>query len=224
MAQGKSLFANNCSTCHGINGEGQTDEGGGIFGPPLVGVGAASCDFQVGTGRMPLGKAGTQAEKHPVVFSPSEIAALCAFIDSLGPAPAVPDAAQYNATDLTTAEIARGGELFRSNCSQCHGASANGGALAQGAYAPSIQVSGRYIYEAMLIGPQQMPLFSDSTLAPQDKKEIIGYLNTLRSQPDAGGLGLGRLGTVPEGMIAWIVGIGLLIAVAVWLGIKGVRV
>src|SRR5215470_14237898 len=45
--EGRKLFVNGCSSCHGINAQGTTD------GPSLIGVGAAAIDFQVGTGRMP---------------------------------------------------------------------------------------------------------------------------------------------------------------------------
>ncbi|NEB06500.1 cystathionine beta-lyase, partial [Streptomyces sp. SID13726] len=36
----------------------------------------------------------------------------------------------------------------------------------------------------------------------------------------AGGLSLGSLGPVSEGLWAWIVGMGLLIGAAVWIGAK----
>lgn len=224
VAQGKNLFENNCSTCHGVSGQGQLDDSGHALGPSLVGVGAASVDFQVRTGRMPAANAGAQIEKHAVLFSQSESDAMAAYVASLGPGPAIPTPEQYSTDGLSKSDIATGGELFRYNCSQCHGAAAGGGALANGAYAPRIEVSSKYIYEAMLSGPQQMPVFSDSTLAPQDKRLIIAYLNELRSEPNAGGIGFGRLGTVTEGLVGWLIGIGGIVLIAVWLAVKSVRV
>lgn len=224
VAQGRNLFENNCSTCHGVDGQGQQDgNDSNAFGPSLVGVGAASVDFQVMTGRMPAANAGAQIEKHSLVFTQAESDALAAYVASLGPGPAIPTAAQYSTDNLKPDQVALGGELFRYNCSQCHGAAAGGGALANGAYAPRIAVSSRYIYEAMLSGPQQMPVFSDAALAPKDKRLIIAYLNTLRSEPNAGGIGFGRVGTVTEGLVGWLVGIGGIVLIAVWLGVKGVR-
>jgi ubiquinol-cytochrome c reductase cytochrome c subunit len=44
---GKKLFLSNCASCHGKNAEGTAN------GPSLIGVGAASVDFQVSTGRKP---------------------------------------------------------------------------------------------------------------------------------------------------------------------------
>ena len=48
-------------------------------------------------------------------------------------------------------------------------------------------------------------------------------MNALQEQKDPGGFGLGRLGPVSEGLWGWLVGIGLLVGVAVWIGAKGVR-
>ena len=45
IAHGKAIFEVTCSSCHGLNAE------GGSQGPSLIGVGAASVDFQMGTGR-----------------------------------------------------------------------------------------------------------------------------------------------------------------------------
>ena len=115
---------------------------------------------------------------------------------------------------LSEEDIARGGELFRTNCSACHNFEGAGGALPNGKYAPSLfGVSNMHLYEAMLTGPQQMPVFSDEVLTAEDKRAIIGYLNDLHEQPNRGGLALGGLGPVSEGLWAWIVGLGGLIAV-----------
>lgn len=55
VEQGKQLFLEGCSSCHGLAAQGASD------GPSLIGVGAAAVDFQVGTGRMPLAAPGVQA-------------------------------------------------------------------------------------------------------------------------------------------------------------------
>lgn len=223
IAQGKGLFVNNCASCHGVNGAGQKYSTGKVIGPSLIGVGAASVDWQVQAGRMPAGNQGPQIEQHAVRFTQEETNLMGAYVASLGVGPAVPAAALYATNGLSKAEIARGGQLFRTNCAQCHGAAAGGGALSGGKYAPAIRVGPKLIYEAMLTGPQSMPVFSDSTLAASDKQQVIGYIQALKAEPDQGGSGLGRLGTVTEGLAGWLVGIGALVAVAIWLGVKGVR-
>jgi ubiquinol-cytochrome c reductase cytochrome c subunit len=218
VEEGKQLFAVSCSSCHGLNGEGSSQ------GPSLVGVGAAAVDFQVGTGRMPMARPGEQAPIKPGEFSDEEIAALAAFVASLGPGPAIPDSSKYNGEGLTEEEIARGGELFRTNCSACHNFSGQGGALPGGKEAPPLtDVNNRHLYEAMLTGPQQMPVFSDDVLKPQEKAAIIAYLNELHARPNDGGFQLGGIGPVTEGVAIWAIGIGVLIGFAVWITARGVR-
>ncbi len=219
---GKALFAVGCSSCHGLNGEGQTTAD--IQGPPLAGVGAASVEFQVATGRMPLARPDIQAPVKANRYNPEEIAALAAYVDTLGPGPGIPSPAQYTPGELSPDELARGGQLFRTNCSACHNFEGSGGALPGGKYAPSLYgVSNQHIYEALITGPQQMPVFNDDVLTPEDKRLIIGYLNTLHERPNQGGLALGGLGPVSEGLWAWILGLGSLMAFAIWIAAKGAK-
>jgi ubiquinol-cytochrome c reductase cytochrome c subunit len=218
VQEGKELFSVNCSSCHGLNGEGTSQ------GPTLVGVGAASVDFQVATGRMPLSQPGQQAPVKPAIFSNQEIAALAAYVSTLGPGPGIPNPSKYSGEGLTDEQIAQGGELFRTNCSACHNFSGRGGALPQGKMAPSLaKTSDKHIYEAMLTGPQQMPVFSDQVMTPQDKRQIIAYINAIRSRPNDGGLGLGGLGPVTEGIAGWAIGIGCLIGFCIWITARGAR-
>ncbi len=143
---------------------------------------------------------------------------MAAYVASLAPGPAVPDA-QY--TDPKGGNIALGGQLFRVNCAMCHNFAGSGGALTRGKYAPSLMgVSGRYVYEAMITGPQSMPVFSDTNIAPQNKQDIIAFLDSEHTTASPGGLTLGNLGTVPEGLFAWVAGLVVLIGCAVWLGSK----
>ena len=225
IEEGRKLFAVGCASCHGLNAEGGTDGEGNLAGPSLIGVGAAAVDFQVGTGRMPAMQPGAQIPEKPPVYTQEEIDALAAYVASLAPGPAIPPAEAYDVSAATEEQIARGGELFRTNCTACHNFAGRGGALPNGKYAPSLMDSSpRHIYEAMLTGPQQMPVFSDQVLQPEDKRDIIAYIVALQEERDPGGFGLGRLGPVSEGLWGWLVGIGLLVAIAVWLGAKGVKI
>jgi ubiquinol-cytochrome c reductase cytochrome c subunit len=209
IEEGRKLFLEGCSSCHGLAAQGTTD------GPSLVGVGGAAVDFQVGTGRMPLAQPGAQSVRKPVVYSQAEIDQLAAYVDSLAPGPDVPSASDY---DYSGANLSEGGELFRSNCSQCHNFAGQGGALTDGKTAPSVVgAEPKHMYEAMVTGPQQMPVFGDGTLKPYEKRAIIKYVKSLEQEPNPGGFGLGRVGPVPEGLVGWVVGIGLLCVAAVWI-------
>lgn len=212
--EGKKLFSVGCASCHGTGGQGTSD------GPSLVGVGSAAVDFQVGTGRMPAQQPGAQVPRKKVVYTQAEIDQLAAYISSLGAGPSVPTKAQYGPEG---ADIAKGGELFRTNCAQCHNFTGKGGALTHGKFAPDLEgVDPKHIYEAMQTGPQNMPSFPDTTLSEQNKKDIIAYLHAVNGDDteSPGGLELGGLGPVSEGLFAWIFGLGALIAVAVWVAAR----
>jgi ubiquinol-cytochrome c reductase cytochrome c subunit len=213
IEEGRQIFLKGCSSCHGLNSE------GGVIAPSLVGVGAASVDFQVGTGRMPMADMSTQAMRKEPLYTPEETAALAAYVASLAPGPEIPTEAQLNyERDGSTAE---GGELFRNNCAMCHNFAGQGGALTQGKYAPTLMgVEPKHIYEAMITGPQAMPVFSDKTITPKEKMDIIKLIKHAESEPNLGGASLGRVGPVTEGLLARTFGLGILIGVAVWLAMK----
>lgn len=212
IAAGKSLFAEGCASCHGLNAE------GGVDGPSLIGVGAAAVDFQVSSGRMPMATQSVQAPRKQNIYSEEEIAALAAYVASLAPGPAIPTAEQL---DYEGADVALGGELFRVNCAQCHGFAGGGGALTYGKYAPNLhKADAKQIYEAMITGPQNMPVFADEALSVEQKQAITAYIFEMRDGANPGGLDLGRFGPVTEGLFAWTAGLGALLACAIWIGVK----
>ncbi|MEU3192054.1 c-type cytochrome [Streptomyces sp. NPDC006992] len=214
IEEGKKLYATGCSSCHGTGGQGTSD------GPSLVGVGAAAVDFQVGTGRMPAQQPGAQVPKKKRIYDQDEINQLAAYVASLGSGPSRPTKEMY---DPAGADIARGGELFRTNCSQCHNFTGEGGALTHGKYAPDLgDVDPKHLYEAMQTGPQNMPSFTDGALPEKDKRDIVAYVKEVNSgkSESPGGFKLGGFGPVAEGMFAWVFGLGVLIAVAVWVAAR----
>jgi ubiquinol-cytochrome c reductase cytochrome c subunit len=228
VAKGKALFLVGCASCHGKNAEGIQTVKGNQYGPSLIGVGAAAVDFQVGTGRMPMAQPGAQAPRKKPVFSKDEVAALAAYVASLGPGPAIPEEKDYSTTGMSDEElqtaIVRGGQIFLTNCTACHNFEGKGGAMPSGGYAPKILgVDSKYVYEAMLTGPQNMDNFTNGNLSPEEKRDIIAYLHSLEDNPEYGGFGMGGLGPVSEGMFAWLVGIGSLVGVATWIAAHTTR-
>lgn len=212
VTEGQKLFAANCASCHGLDATGTAG-----VAPSLVGVGAAAVDFQVGTGRMPMQASGPQAIAKPTQFSQAQINQLAAFVASLGAGPSIPTAEQV---DPALGNPAKGMELFRTNCAMCHGSVGGGGALSQGKYAPNLwETTPTHIYEAMLTGPQSMPVFNDANITSEGKRDIIAYLDA-QDQGSPGGLRLGTLGPVAEGLWGWLVALGLIIASTVWIGAR----
>ncbi|MGH3671014.1 MAG: cytochrome bc1 complex diheme cytochrome c subunit [Pseudonocardiaceae bacterium] len=209
VRQGEQLYNNACITCHGMNLQGVTDRG-----PSLIGVGEAAVYFQVSTGRMPASRQEAQIGEKPVSFTPEEIDALGAFVQANGGGPEVPQGS------LAGGDPSRGGDLFRLNCASCHQFTGRGISLSSGKYAPTIKdVTPQQVYAAMVSGPQSMPRFSDRQLTPQEKRDVIAYVQSM-AHNNPGGYSLGGYGPVSEGLIAWIVGIAALVGVTLWIGAR----
>jgi len=209
--EGEKLFLANCASCHGIGAVGTQD------GPSLIGVGEAAVDFQVGTGRMPMAASGPQAEVKPVQFTDEQVKQLAIYVGTLGAGPGFPEARYLTGEG----DIAKGAEIFRINCAMCHNVAGAGGALTEGKFAPDLHnIKPAHVYEAMVTGPQNMPVFNDLNIEPQDKANIIAYLEYLNANPSPGGLDLGGLGPVSEGLFVWIFALGAIVAVTVWLTSK----
>ncbi len=208
---GQKLFAANCATCHGLSLQGTQD------GPTLIGVGAAAVDFQVGTGRMPLAMTGPQAQTKPLQFTQDQIDDLAAYVASVSPGPGIPSEDVLN----SSTDISLGGEIFRTNCAMCHNVAGAGGALTEGKFAPDLTgTTPAHIYEAMLTGPQNMPVFNDDNISPQNKANVIAYLKYLNTQSSVGGWNLDSLGPVTEGLFVWIAVLGVIVGITIWLTAK----
>jgi len=212
VATGKNLFQANCSSCHGLEAQGTTQA------PSLIGAGAAAVDFQMSTGRMPAKEVGAENDRKPTMFSQQQIYQIADYVASLGGGPAIPDSQQVSTAGTDTA---LGYQLFSANCSQCHGFAGAGGALTYGKNAPPLtQATPTQIYEAMLTGPEAMPVFADGALSPSAKRDIIAYVTQTRTEPNPGGFSLGRTGPITEGLVLWLGGLVFLILIAMWITAK----
>jgi ubiquinol-cytochrome c reductase cytochrome c subunit len=206
VSRGKELYLTSCVSCHGLEGAGTEN------GPPLLTAGEAAADFYLRTGRMPLAAPAPQPPDKPRAYDDDEIEALVAYVGSLGDGPPIPD------VDPERGDLAVGGELFRANCAACHNASAIGGALSHGNYAPSLHgTAPLQVGEAMRVGPGQMPRFGPDVFTEQELDSIVRYVQYLHTPEDPGGLNLGYTGPVPEGFVAFLFGLAGLIVVAFWI-------
>ncbi len=204
---GRALYQVACTSCHGAEG------GGTAQGPSLQGVGAASADFYLSTGRMPLDRPRAQSERKRPAFSAPEIALLTAYVASLGPGPPVPD------VNPARGDLTQGYQLYADNCASCHSSAGAGGALGHAVYAPPLnRATARQVGEAIRIGPGAMPVFGPDTFDDHEVDSIVRYVEYLRDPRDEGGFGIGHLGPLSEGLVAWAVGLlGVLLA-ARWIG------
>ncbi len=213
IAWGKSIFAKNCSSCHGLMAQGIPGTA-----PSLIGVGAAAVDFKVSPRRMPMAVPASEESRKPQVLDPAQTHAVAAYIASLAGGPAIPTASQVSQNG---AIAGFGQQLFVADCAQCHNFVGAGGALTYGKYAPPLTRSTpTQIYEAMLIGPEAMPVFNNTTITPQEKRDIIAYIVQTRNEPNPGGFSLGRIGPVTEGLVAFLALLLFMVFAALWLTAK----
>lgn len=200
----EQLFEESCATCHGPSGEGTE------FGPSLEEVGAASVDFQLRTGRMPLAEPEAQATRKDSPFTEEQIDGLVDYVASLGDGPEIPE------VDLEGGDVSAGQELYAANCAPCHGTTGTGGAVGPGALAPSLfQAEPVEVAEAMITGPGQMPVFD---LGEEERNDIVAFVRYLQEERDPGGIDIGGIGPVPEGYVAWLLGGLAIIVLCLFIG------
>lgn len=215
VAEGRQLYATGCVSCHGADGEGVEIVDGSAGGPSLVDAGEAGAYYYLSTGRMPLNSPREQPSRKEPAYSPDQIDALVAYVASLGDGPALPD------VDLADADLANGGLLYRANCQACHSASGSGGALSYGRAAPRLaDATPSQVGAAVRTGPGQMPVFGPDIVSADDLNDLALYVRYLESPEDPGGLPIGRTGPIPEGFVAWLVGIGALLGLVFWIGTR----
>lgn len=209
VAQGHSLFESSCAACHGIAAQGIRGRA-----PSLHGVGALAADFYLETGRMPLPYSRAQPMRASPAFPQSKIKALIAYVASFG-GPEVPVVRPRQGS------LAEGQRLFGLNCAGCHTIQAQGG-IVTGAIVPSLnKATPTQIGEAVRIGPYVMPRFSEGELSTGQVDSLARYIQSIQHPDDLGGWGIGRIGPIPEGMVAWLLAVTALVLIARLLGERG---
>jgi ubiquinol-cytochrome c reductase cytochrome c subunit len=217
VSAGRLLFAQYCSSCHGNAANGVGPEGQATIGPNLQGVGAATVDFWVSSGRMPAADVkAVEAERRATRLTPLEALELAAWVNSLDPAvPAVPT------PHLQGSDQSVGDELFSLNCAACHTITGSGDALAYGTNAPTLNnknITARQVVEAMRTGPANMPRFSGN-LTDAQVRDITSYVvGRIQHPTNPGGFSLGGVGPVAEGFVALLIGVGGLALICFWIG------
>jgi len=208
------IFLADCAICHGADARGTNR------GPTLVGVGRASLDYYLTTGRMPisdpamhLGNPAEETKRRKPFYSPATIGALEDYIQGItGPeGPPIPNL-------LANPDRASGGEVFRLQCAACHSWAADGGALLH-REAPELHNATRtQVAEAVRVGPGLMPAFGTAAVDDRQLSDLASYVRYLAHPEDRGGQPLWHLGPFAEGFVAWAIGMVALIFTIRWIG------
>jgi quinol---cytochrome-c reductase cytochrome c subunit len=215
VAEGRELYETGCSSCHGAGGQGVVGGDGEVRGPSLENAGEAAAYYYLSTGRMPLANSEDQPERKDPAYGPEEIEALVAYVGTLGNGPAIPD------VDPEAGDLALGGEVFRANCQACHSATGSGGALSYGRAAPHLTAATpKEIGSAVRVGPGEMPVFGPDVIDADELNGLVRYVEYLDDPEDPGGLPIGRTGPIPEGFVAWLIGMVALLGLVAWIGTR----
>lgn len=215
LQRGAQIFGAQCALCHGESGRGLPVDGPD-GGPPLIGVGPASVDFMIRTGRMPLDNANERLRHRDQLMTDEDRRAVVAYVTSLAPGegPGIPTVDGWEEADLS-----RGLHLFTTHCAACHGPTAAGIAVGQRDVSSNLEVATPLeIAESIRSGPGVMPAFNDEIVSQDELESIVAWVMDLRQRESPGGIAIGRSGPVSEGFIAWVLGLGLLMIVMYLLG------
>ncbi len=210
---GQALFAQDCASCHGSDAQGTQ------YAPNLVGLGPATIDFWITTGRMPAkNPRAVQAPEKPPQLTDRQALEVAAYVNSLDPAtPFIPH------VNTQSASLSEGADLFSINCAACHTITGAGDALAKNTFSPSLHTYGQptatQVAEAIRTGPANMPRFNGGNLTDAEVADITKYVVEKIQHPDnPGGFGLGGIGPVTEGFVGLLFGVGGMMLLAYWTG------
>ncbi|CAN5285401.1 c-type cytochrome [soil metagenome] len=202
-SDGADLYGRDCSFCHGVEGEGTRQ------GPSITDTGEAGARYVLVSGRMPIDHPDALIERGPSAYEPEEIDDLVDHVAGLGDGPELP------ALDLEDADLVEGGRLYRLHCAACHSSTGIGGSLAYDQLSPPLSESEpEVVAGAVLVGPGAMPAFAPGELDDQQVASVAAHVAYLQDPPDPGGFPLGRTGRLGEGLAAWVIGVGALLAAA----------
>jgi ubiquinol-cytochrome c reductase cytochrome c subunit len=204
---GAQLYAGNCASCHGVAGQGSTGkrstrDTGNVEGrgPSLQGVGEQAADFYLRTGYMPLRTPDEQPWRRRVLFTKRELNALIKYVGKLGGGgPPIPKPAPEHG------HLAEGLRMFTTHCAGCHQVVGEGGYVTDVRVPRLKEATPTQIAEAVRIGPYLMPRFSKKAISDRQLDSIVSYIEASKKPHDRGGWGIGHIGPVPEGMVAWLI-------------------
>jgi ubiquinol-cytochrome c reductase cytochrome c subunit len=194
---GAAVYATHCASCHAPQKWGTGN------GPTLRGVGMASLDFYLMTGRMPAAEPWIEIahrdERSGQGLSLADIRALETYLaPTVAGGPAIPPV-------VANGDLMHGHALFSQNCQQCHGLAGEGGDLGELDWAPSLDRTPiAQIAEAIRVGPEQMPPFGEHQLSATDLNDVASYLVQMQADRQAPMVPARSTGPVPEGAVGYL--------------------
>jgi ubiquinol-cytochrome c reductase cytochrome c subunit len=208
-SDGARLYVTYCESCHGVQKAGTPD------GPSLHGVGTASVDFQLMTGRMPAAvpwiEVAHRSEAIGQALPLTQIRALEAYL-----APVVAGGPEVPVV-IAGSDRAHGRALYELHCMQCHAAAGTGGSIGGSDWAPDLsRATINDIADAVRAGPEQMPRFSEREIPQASLDDLAGYVNAMIAVHAEGGVPLRSTGPIPEGAVGYAAIIVLVIFVFVF--------
>jgi len=181
--EGHELFRTKCSSCHGPDAEGRTGIGPRLASKSFL---EAATD-QMLTTTIKQGRAGTTMVAWDAALSDSDLERIIAYLRST-----VPHTLATLDESPLSGDVSKGGELFRSICSSCHGRSGGGyvesaGGTGIGRQAFLASVTDGYLRHVIKEGKSQTAMRgfegnNPTALANLGKTEIDDIITYLRKE------------------------------------------
>jgi mono/diheme cytochrome c family protein len=176
LAKGVLLFAEKCVACHGGDGLGTA------LAPALNDPKVREKPSDEIKRTLLLGKSGTLMAGWENILLPEESSALLTLIKEWDRVPAGSVPVPQTRIVVTEELLARGGQLYSANCSQCHGPDGQG----RGMRVPSLNVKGFLektndgaLEQIITLGVPgtQMPAWGDR-MTKQDIQAVVGFIRS----------------------------------------------
>ncbi len=209
----ETIYANQCATCHGSDGQGRQIPGTDREGPPLADTDEVTVpyvDLTLRVGRMPPpeNEPFDNRERHVVVSDEDREALVLYLAEQFDLQGEIPEVGE--------GDPVRGREIYAANCAQCHGSTGAGGVAGAGAWTPPlVDRDPVTVAEAIRVGPFEMPAFAPEQIDDQGIDDIVAFLRVLAEEHGTP-LGLTELNPVFASGFAFLFALVVLLS-ALWI-------
>jgi ubiquinol-cytochrome c reductase cytochrome c subunit len=219
IEEGGQIYALQCAQCHGADGAGGPMDRYEGEAPSLLprdnpNISAAYLDLVMSTGRMPpAGSPYDNRERRVVSEDERERRNVVAWMQREFGIPG-----EVPLVDVEEGDTVRGQQVWNTNCAHCHGATGAGGVAGAGAWTPSVSdSSAQTIYEAIRVGPFQMPQFSEAQISDQEAVDVAAFMHEVAAEEGTPLFGLVELNPVYASAFVALLALVTLVSL-VWIG------